>query len=80
MGIGLGDSVDGGSSFELCKDHQDLDDQIPVGGRSVKGLLGGDKLHLVLLELLKNFHEIRKGTADPIQLVDNHLADLSLAD
>ena len=80
MEVGLGDTVDDGCPLKLGENHQDFDDQVPIRGGGVKRFLGGHKLHLIFLKLLQDVHEVGKGAAHPVQLIHNHLADLTLAD
>src|SRR5439155_20592809 len=72
----LGDDL----ALELGEGQQDVEDQPAHAGGRVEQLGYGHEGHLVLLEGLHEAGEVEKGSAESIDLVDDHAVDLARLD
>ena len=59
-------------AFKLGKDNADIEHRPAHRCGSVKLFCAGHKLHIVLLEQFHELCKVHDGTANPIQLVDDH--------
>ena len=66
--------------FKLGEHNTDIEHRPAHWGRGIKFFRTGHKLHIVLLEQFHELCEVHNGTADPIQLVNNHPLDKSQLD
>ena len=78
--VGISHALLNSFSFQLREYNADVEHGASHRGRCIEFLCCGHKLDLVCSELLHHIGEVKNGTADTVQLVNNDLADHSVFD